>query len=90
MYIKYSEWLANKRATITAKNEENDECFRDSITLRWSYDEIRKKDIESIFKRIRHEDTDFSSHQEDWENFEGNNESIALNVLFTYHKIVKK
>ena len=25
---------------------------------------------------------DFSSNQRDWENFEENNESIALNVLF--------
>ena len=34
------------------------------------------------FKKIKHEDKDFSSQQRDWENFEQNNESIALNVLF--------
>ena len=27
-------------------------------------------------------DTDFSSYQRDWEEFEQNNTSIALNVLF--------
>ena len=27
-------------------------------------------------------DTDFSSHQRDWEEFEENNTSIALNILF--------
>ena len=27
-------------------------------------------------------DTDFSSHQTDWENFEQSNTSIAFNVLF--------
>ena len=32
---------------------------------------------------MKHEDNDFSSHKRDWENFEQNNESIALNVLFS-------
>ena len=41
-----------------------------------------KNEFENIFKKIKHEDKDFSSHKRDWENFEQNNESIALNVLF--------
>ena len=79
-YTKSSEQFVYKTATLNLKNEEDADCFRDSLGL--SYNEIRKKELESIFKRIRHEDTDFSSHQRDWENFEQNNESIALNVLF--------
>ena len=47
-----------------------------------NYNEITKKEFENIFKKIKHEDKNFSSHQGDWENFEQNNESIALNVLF--------
>ena len=42
-----------------------------------------KKEFENIFKKIKHEDKDFSSHQRHWENFEQNKESIALNVLFS-------
>ena len=34
------------------------------------------------FERI---DTDFSSHQRYWENFEQENNSIAINVLFVSH-----
>ena len=34
------------------------------------------------FKRV---DTDFSSHQREWEEFEQNNNSIALNILFVPH-----
>ena len=34
------------------------------------------------FKRV---DTDFSSHQRYWENFEQENNSIAINVLFVSH-----
>ena len=42
-----------------------------------------KKEFENIFKKIKHEDKDFSSQKRDWENFEQNKESIALNVLFS-------
>ena len=51
-----------------------------------------KKDFESVFKKIKHKDKDFSSHQRDWGNFEQNNESIALSLLkyYFYHKIVRK
>ena len=42
-----------------------------------------KKEFENIFEKIKHEDKDFLSHKRDWENFEQNNESIALNVLFS-------
>ena len=41
-----------------------------------------KKDFENTLKKIKHEDKDFSWHKKDWKNFEQNNESIALNVLF--------
>ena len=42
-----------------------------------------KKSLKIYFKKIKHEDKDFLSQQRDWENFEQNNESIALNVLFS-------
>ena len=81
-YIKSHKWLLYKRATINLKNEEDDECLQDSIILRLNYNEIKGKELENIFKRIRHEDMDFSSQARDWENFEQNNGAIALNVLF--------
>ena len=36
-------------------------------------------------EEIRRSDIDFSSCQRDWEEFEQNNTSIALNVLFVSH-----
>ena len=39
-----------------------------------------KNEFENIFKKIKHEDKDSSLHKRDWENFERNNESVALNV----------
>ena len=47
-----------------------------------NHNDIMKKEFENIFKKIKHEDKDFFSHQRGWENFEQNNKSIALNVLF--------
>ena len=81
-YVKSPEWLANKKATINPKNKNDYECLRWSIISALNYNEIMKKEFENIFKKIKHEDKDFSSHKRDWENFEQNNESIALNVLF--------
>ena len=82
-YIKSPEWLLHKGATINPKNENDDECLRWSIICALNYNEIMKKEFENIFKKIKHEDKDFSSHQRHWENFEQNKESIALNVLFS-------
>ena len=42
---------------------------------------LRKKKLENILKKLKHEDTDFSSHQGDWENFEQKNESILLTYI---------
>ena len=82
-YIKSPEWLLNKEATINPKNKNDDECLRWSIISALNYKEITKKEFENISKKIKHEDKDFSSQQGDWENFEQDNESIALNVLFS-------
>ena len=41
-----------------------------------------KKEFENISKKIKHEDIKFLSQKRDWENFEQDNETIALNVLF--------
>ena len=50
----------------------------------WLAHKIKKKYLEKL-EKIKQADTDFSSHQTDWESFEQNNESIALNVLFVSH-----
>ena len=42
-----------------------------------------KKKFENIFEKIKHEDKKFSSYKRDWENFEQNSKSIALNILFS-------
>ena len=72
-YIKSPKWLENKKATRNPKNENDDECLRWSIISALNYNDIMKKEFENIFKKIKHEDKDFSLHKRDWENFEQNN-----------------
>ena len=81
-YIKSPKWLLHKRATINPKNENDDECLRWSTIFALNYNETIKKEFENIFKEIKHKDEDFLLRQRDWKNFEQNNKTIALNVLF--------
>ena len=74
--------VLHKEVTINPKNKSDNECLLWSTIWALNYNEITKKEFEKIFKKIKHEDKNFSSHQKDWKNFEQNNESIAVNVLF--------
>ena len=82
-YIKSPEWLLHKKATINPKNKNDDECLRWSTISALNYNENMKKEFENIFKKIKHEDKEFSLQKRDWESFEQINESIFLNVLFS-------
>ena len=84
-YIKSPEWLLQKGVTTNPKNKNDDEYLQQSTISALIYNKITKKEFENIFKKIKHEDKDYLSHRGDWENFEQNNESIALNVLFASH-----
>ena len=48
------------------------------------YNIIKEKELRKLLKFKRF-DTDFSSHQRYWENFEQENNSIAISVLFLSH-----
>ena len=80
-YVKSPNWIANKGATINPKNEKDNKCFQWSIISGLNYNKIKEKELKKLlkFKRV---DTDFSSHQREWEEFEQNNTLITLNVLF--------
>ena len=80
-YIMSSDWIVSKKATINPKNEKDNKCFKWSIIGGLNYNKIKEKELKKIekFKRV---DTDFSSHQRNWKEFEQNNTSIALNILF--------
>ena len=78
------DWIASKKATINPKNEKDNKCFQWSIIAGLNYNIIKEKELKKLlkFKRV---DTDFSSHQRYWKNFEQENNLITLNVLFVSH-----
>ena len=83
-YMVSPDWIASKKASINPKNEKGNECFKWSIIEGLNCNKINEKELTKIgkFKRV---DTDFLSHQKEWEEFEKNNTSIALNILFVLH-----
>ena len=83
-YIMSPDWIASKKATINPKNEKDNKCFQWSIISGLNYNKIKEKELKKIlkFKRV---DTDFSSYQRECEEFEQNNNSVALNILFVPH-----
>ena len=78
-----SRLYSSKKATINPNNEK-DKCFQWSIISGLNYSKIKEKELKKIlkFKRV---DTDFSSYQREWEEFEQINTSVALNILFVPH-----
>ena len=88
-YIMSPDWIASKKATINPKNEKDNKCFQWSIIAGLNYNKIKEKELKKLLK-FRRVDTDFSSYQRDWEEFEQNNTSIALNVLFVSYISEKK
>ena len=49
-----------------------------------NYNKIKEKELKKLLK-FRRVDTDFSTYQKDWEEFEQGNTSITLNILFESH-----
>ena len=78
-YIMSPDWLVNKGATINPKNQKDNKCFQWSIISGLNYNKIKEKELKKLLK-FRTVDTDFSSYQRDWEKFERENTSIALNI----------
>ena len=83
-YIAFPDWLRNKGATINPKKQKDNKCFQYAITIALNYNKFLKKYLKKI-EKIKRSDIDFSSYQRDWKEFEQNNTSIALNVLFVSH-----
>ena len=83
-YIMSPDWIVSKKVTINPKNEKDNECFKWSIIAELNYNKVKEKELKKR-KKFKRADTDFSSHQSDWEKFEQENTSIALNVLFVSH-----
>ena len=84
--IDFPKWLKHKKATINLKNN-NDKCFQYVVTVALNYKQIKKNPqrisyIKPFIDQYNWKEIDFSSHEKNWEKFELNNKSIAVNVLY--------
>ena len=84
-YMKYTEWVLNKRATQNPKNKDN-KCFQYSINVALNHQNIENhpeiiSNIKPFINQYSWEGIDFPAGIKDWEKFERNNKTIALNIL---------
>ena len=90
-YIDSPKWLKNKKATINPKNND-DKCFQYALTVVLNQEQI-KKDPQKITKinpfinQYNWKGIDFPSQKKDSNEFEKNNKTIALNILYVPHGI---
>ena len=85
-YIDSPEWFKNKKAATNPKNNDNN-CFQYTLTVAWSYHNIRKKPqrkskIKPFINQYDWKKIDFPSNKKDWKKSELDNKTIALNILF--------
>ena len=76
-----------KRATINPKNITDNECFKYGIITALHRQEIgrdpqRITKLKPFIDNYSWKDIKFASHSKGWRNFEQNNKTIALNILF--------
>ena len=91
-YIECPEQLQNKTVTINPKKtKKNYYYFQYTITSALNHQYIERDHqrilkIEPILNHYNWKGLDYPSHQNDWEKFEKNNTTNALNILFLASK----
>ena len=80
------EWLKNKKSTIHPKNND-DNCFQYAIIAALNHKPVknypeRVSNLKPFIDQYDWKGINFPSRKEDWKNFESNNKSVALNILF--------
>ena len=79
--------------TINPKNNDNN-CFHYALTVELNHKQISShpekiSKIKSFIDQYDWKEIDFPLHSKDWKNFEQNNKTTALNILFAPHNTKK-
>ena len=88
-YIDSSKWLKSKKAIINPKNDD-DNCFQYALTVALNHEQIktypeRILDIKSFIDQYNWNTIQYKSIQ-----FESNNKSIVLNILYVPYNNTKE
>ena len=84
-FIDSPEWLKNKKATISPKNNDG-KCFQHALTAALNHEQIKKNPqgiskIKPFIDQYSWKGIDFPTSSDSWKVFE-KNKSIALNILY--------
>ena len=85
-YFSLPNWIANKKAVINHKNENDEECFKWAVTVALSYKEIkshleRVSDIVGYNNNYNWSGLKFPVAINKISEFENNNNDIVVNIL---------
>ena len=88
--VESPAWLRNKKCAINPLNKNDNKCFQYSITAVLNYQKINNhpakiSKITPFINQYNWNEIEFPSNQKDWNKYESNNKSIALNILYVPH-----
>ena len=86
-YIDPPDWIKNKKATINPINKKDNKRFQYTVTVSLNHGEIgthseKITNIKPFINRYNCEGINFKSEKDYWKQFDKNNLTIALNVLY--------
>ena len=86
-YIKYPDWIKNKKTTRNPVNKKYNKCFQYAVAVALNHEEIGKHaeritKIKPFINKYKWKGINLPSEKDDWKTFEKNNVRICLNVLY--------
>ena len=86
-HINSPDWIKDKKATINPIYKKDNKCIQYAVTVVLNHEEREKSPermtkIKPFIYKYKWEGINFPSEKDDWKNFEKDNVTIALNVLY--------
>ena len=86
-YIIAQDWIKYKKTTTNPINKNDNKCMQYAIIVLLNYEKIdfhpeRISKIKPFINKYDWKDINLPSHKKDWNTFEKNNRSIALNIFY--------
>ena len=85
-YIDSPEWLKNKKATISPKNND-DKSFQYALTVALNYKQIKRDPqrisrIKPFIYQYNWKEINFPSEKKDWKKSKSHIKSVAIDILY--------
>ena len=89
-YNEFPTWSKSKICTINPPNKNDKNCFQYALTVALNYEKINNypeklSKIRPFIDQYNWSEIKFPSNRNDWNKFESNNKSLALNILYIPH-----